>query len=41
MLMKKENWPKLVALTSIFVVELPGIEPAYIQGLLASELLFR
>jgi hypothetical protein len=24
---KKENWPELVALTSIFSVELPGIEP--------------
>jgi hypothetical protein len=23
----KENWPGLVALTSIFSVELPGIEP--------------
>jgi hypothetical protein len=23
----KENWPELVALTSIFSVELPGIEP--------------
>jgi hypothetical protein len=27
MLMKKENWPRLVALTSFFFVELPGIEP--------------
>ena len=26
-LTKKENWPELVALTSIFFVELPGIEP--------------
>jgi len=26
---KKENWPELVALTSIFSVELPGIEDAY------------
>jgi hypothetical protein len=25
---KKENWPEPVALTSIFIVELPGIEPA-------------
>jgi hypothetical protein len=24
---KKENWPELLALTSIFFVELPGIEP--------------
>ena len=27
MLMKKESWPEVVALTSIFCVELPGIEP--------------
>jgi len=27
MLMGKENWPGLVFLTSIFSVELPGIEP--------------
>jgi hypothetical protein len=27
MLMKEENWPELVALASIFSVELPGIEP--------------
>jgi hypothetical protein len=27
MLMKKENWPELVALTSFFSVELAGIEP--------------
>jgi len=27
MLMKKRNWAELVALTSIFSVELPGIEP--------------
>jgi hypothetical protein len=25
--MGKENWPDLVALTSMFLVELPGIEP--------------
>src|ERR1700757_573505 len=25
--MRKENWPALVALTSAFSVELPGIEP--------------
>jgi hypothetical protein len=24
---EKENWPELLALTSIFFVELPGIEP--------------
>jgi hypothetical protein len=40
MLMKKENWPELAALTSIFSVELPGIEPASLPGLLPSELLF-
>jgi hypothetical protein len=28
MLMKKENWPELTFLTSVFFVELPGIEPA-------------
>jgi hypothetical protein len=38
MLMKKKNWPELVALTSIFSVELPGIEPAALPGLLPSEL---
>jgi hypothetical protein len=27
MLMGKENWPERTALTSIFSVELPGIEP--------------
>ena len=26
-LTKKKNWPELVALTSTFLVELPGIEP--------------
>jgi hypothetical protein len=26
-LVKKENWPEPMALTSIFSVELPGIEP--------------
>ena len=36
--MKKENWPELAALTSIFSVELPGIEPAALPGLLPSEL---
>jgi len=41
MLMKKENWPELVALTSIFCVELPGIEPDALPGLLASELRVR
>jgi hypothetical protein len=41
MLMKKENWPELVALASIFSVELPGIEPDALPGLLPSELLFR
>jgi hypothetical protein len=38
MLMKKENWPELVALTSIFSVELPGIEPDALPGNLGSEL---
>jgi hypothetical protein len=37
----KRNWPELVALTSIFSVELPGIEPASLPGLLPSELQFR
>ena len=36
--LKKENWPELVALTSIFSVELPGIEPDALPGLLPSEL---
>jgi len=26
-LVNKKNWPELVALTSFFSVELPGIEP--------------
>jgi hypothetical protein len=29
----KENWPEPVALTSIFLVELPGIEPGLKIGL--------
>lgn len=38
----KESWPGLKhTLTSIFFVELPGIEPDALPGLLASELLFR
>jgi hypothetical protein len=37
---KKENWPELVALTSIFSVELPGIEPVVLPGLMPSELEF-
>jgi hypothetical protein len=41
MLMKNENWPKPVALTSYFPVELPGIEPASLPGLLPSELAAR
>jgi hypothetical protein len=32
---EKENWPELVALTSIFSVELPGIEPDALPGLFA------
>jgi hypothetical protein len=39
--MGNENWPELVALTSLFSVELPGIEPAAPPGLLASEQQFR
>jgi len=35
---KKENRPELVALTSIFSVELPGIEPDALPGPLPSEL---
>jgi hypothetical protein len=27
MLTKKESWPRLLALTSVSLVELPGIEP--------------
>ena len=30
--MGNENWPELVALISIFPVELPGIEPADLPG---------
>jgi hypothetical protein len=40
-LMKKENWPELTFLTSVFPVELPGIEPDALPGLLACELRFR
>src|SRR5271163_3011103 len=36
--MRKENWPELVALTSTFSVELPGIEPDALPGLLPSKL---
>jgi len=38
MLMGKENWPELSALTSIFSVELPGIEPAALPGNVVSEM---
>jgi hypothetical protein len=41
MSMKKENWPELVALTSIFSVELPGIEPAALPGKMPSDLTVR
>src|ERR1700728_2865449 len=34
----KENWPRLLALTSFPCVELPGIEPVALPGLLPSEL---
>ncbi len=27
MLMREERWPEFMALTSVFMVELPGIEP--------------
>ena len=39
--MKKENWPELVALTGIFSVELPGIEPAALPGKMPSDLTVR
>jgi hypothetical protein len=35
---EKESWPRLLALTSFFFVELPGIEPAALAGILPSEL---
>ena len=37
---KKKTRPELVALTSIFSVELPGIEPVALPGLLPAELQF-
>ena len=40
MLMKKKNWPELAALTSVFSVELPGIEPELLPGEMLSELQF-
>jgi hypothetical protein len=40
-LRRKRTWSELVALTSIFRVELPGIEPDSLPGLLPSELLLR
>ena len=36
--MGNENWPELVALASLFSVELPGIEPVALPGLLPSDL---
>jgi hypothetical protein len=33
MLMRKKNWPELMALASIFSVELPGIEPVVFRPL--------
>jgi hypothetical protein len=39
--MRNESWPKLRALASTFLVELPGIEPDALPGLLPSELQFR
>jgi hypothetical protein len=38
---EKESWPRLLAMTSFPCVELPGIEPDSLPGLLPSELLFR
>jgi hypothetical protein len=38
MLMGNENWPELVALTSIFSVELPGIERELLPGEMLSAL---
>ena len=40
MLMKKKNWSELAALTSVFSVELPGIEPELLRGEMLSELQF-
>jgi hypothetical protein len=40
-LMGNESWPEPVALTSLFSVELPGIEPELPLGKMHSELLFR
>jgi hypothetical protein len=37
-LMEKENSPELMALTSTLSVELPGIEPDSLPGILAAEL---
>ena len=36
--LNEEDWPGPVVLTSIFSVELPGIEPAYLPGIIRSEL---
>jgi hypothetical protein len=41
MSMGKENWPELEALTSVFSVELPGIEPEPLPGNMPPELRFR
>jgi hypothetical protein len=38
---KKESWPRLLALTSFFFVELPGIEPELLPGKTLSGLHFR
>jgi hypothetical protein len=35
-----ENWPELVALTSVFSVELPGIEPDLLSSEMLPELQF-
>jgi hypothetical protein len=36
--MEKEKWPGRMVPASVFSVELPGIEPAALPGLLPSEL---
>jgi hypothetical protein len=41
MLAKKKNWSEPTALTSTFSVELPGIEPDALPGLLPLQLPFR
>ena len=38
---EKESWPRLLDLASFSSVELPGIEPDALPGLLVSEQAFR